>query len=99
MAIMKSKDGNNLVVDCSCGCDEGLRIRVDKFDTETFMIVSYVSGKFYDGQKAGFFKRFANKFKKIWRIITNKEYVYSEICMSKQDFKEFKEYLNDIENV
>ena len=95
MPIMKSKDGNDLVVDCSCGCDEGLRIRVDKFDQDTFMIVSYINGKFYDGQKQGFFKRLGTKFKKIWRIITNKEYVYSEICMSKQDFKEFKEYLEE----
>ena len=36
MSVMRSKDGNNLVVDCKCGCDNGIRIRVDKEDEDTY---------------------------------------------------------------
>ena len=96
MSIMKSKDENNLIVDCSCGCDEGFRIRVDKDDDESYMIVSYVSGNFYKMQNMSLWKVFALKIKKIWRIIFNKDYIYSEICMTKSDFEEFKEYIDGI---
>ena len=38
MAVMKSKDGKHLLVDCECGCDEGLRIRINDFDEETYAL-------------------------------------------------------------
>lgn len=42
MSVMRSKDGSNLVVDCSCGCDNGIRIRVDKEDEDMyFFLVIY----------------------------------------------------------
>lgn len=50
MSVMRSKDGNNLVVDCNCGCDDGLRIRVDKDDFDYYFIMSYTSGSFYREQ-------------------------------------------------
>lgn len=58
MWLMRSKDGNNLVVDCKCGCDNGIRIRVDKE-------------------------------KKIWSIIRNKDYHYSDIspALSRRDYE------------
>ena len=97
MAVMKSKDESNLIVDCCCGCDEGLRIRVDKDDSENYMIVSYTSGNFYKLQNLTMFKALALKLKKIWRIIRSKDFIYSEICMTKTDFEEFKEYINSID--
>lgn len=97
MAVMKSKDGNNLIVDCSCGCDEGLRIRMDKFDDETYSILTYTNGNFYRDQNEKFFRTLGKKLKKIWRIIRNKDYYYSEICMTKADFQELKDYLLSIE--
>ena len=97
MSVMKSKDGNNLVVDCSCGCDEGIRIRVDKSDDENYSILTYTNGNFYRDQNEKFFRTLGKKLKKIWRIIRNKDYYYSEICMTKADFQEFKEYLLSVE--
>ena len=95
MAIMKSKDGKNLVVDCDCGCDEGFRIRV-KEDYDSFVFLSYLNGNFYRDQNEKFWRVFCKKCKKIWRIIRNKDYMYSEIIMNKNDFKEFQEYIKNI---
>lgn len=97
MAVMKSKDGKNLIVDCNCGCDEGLRIRINEFDEDTYAILTYTSGNFYKNQKLSCWSIFKLKCKKIWRIIRGKDYCYSEILVSKEEFKELKEYLNEVE--
>lgn len=35
--------------------------------------------------------------KKIWAIIRNKDYYYSEICMTRKDFETFREYINEVD--
>ena len=97
MSVMISKDGNNAVVDCSCGCSEGLKIRVDKFDEDNYFLVSYTNGSFYRDQNESIWHVIGKKLKKIWCIIRNKDYCYSEICMTKTDFEEFKKFLLSIE--
>ena len=97
MAIMKSDDGKELVADCSCGCGEGLRIKVNKFDTETYSILSYISSNFYRDQDHSVLSVIGKKLKKIGHVIRGKDYCYSEILMSKQEFEEFKAYINSIE--
>lgn len=97
MSVMKSKDGTNLIVDCDCGCDTGFRVRIDKQDNESYFLVSYTNGNFYRDQNLNFWRVFCKKIKKIWHIITNKDYRYSEIIMSKQDFKEFQDYIINID--
>ena len=89
MAVLKSEDGKELLVDCSCGCNEGLRISIKK-DEDGYAYLSYVSGNFYNGQGS----TFARKLKKIWRILRGKDYVYSEICMTEAEFEEFKDYIS-----
>lgn len=37
---------------------------------------------------------FFEKLKKIWAIICNKDFYYSDIVLTKDDFKEFKEWVN-----
>lgn len=88
MATLKTKDNKEMMIVCKCGCDEGIRIKIDtEFDDYAYM--TYVSGNFYREQ--GFFK----KLKKIWNIILNKDFCYSEIIMSKEDFEEYKKWINE----
>lgn len=96
MAVMRSKDGNDLVVDCSCGCDNGIRIRVDKEDNDSYFFLSYTSGNFYRESSDKIWCVIYRKLKKIWYIIRNKDYHYSDICMSKDEFKEFQAYISSI---
>lgn len=95
MAIMKSKDGKNLIVDCNCGCDEGLRIRINEFDEDTYAILTYTSGNFYKDQKLSCWSIFKLKCRKIWRIIRGKDYCYSEILVSKEEYNELKDFINN----
>lgn len=87
---------DNIYVDCHCGCDEGLRIIIDEEDPyDLYFIVTLTSGNFYKEQE-NWRDRFKLKCKKIWSIIRNKDFHYSEICMTKEEFEEFRTVINNV---
>lgn len=93
MAVLKSTDGNEMILSCSCGCNEGLHFRLDKDDEDDlYFCATYLSGDFYKEQE----NRIWKKLQKIWAIIRNKDYFYSELCMSKEMFMEFRAYIDSI---
>lgn len=93
---MKSKNGKDLIIDCNCGCDEGLRMRISEYDDDSYCILSYTSGNFYKDQNQTVGQVVSTKAKKIWRVLRNKDYCYSEIIMTKDEFKEFQEYIANL---
>lgn len=97
MAVLKSKDGKELLVDCNCGCNDGVRLRIDNEDFDFYCFMSYTNGNFYRDQGDTLFHVICKKLKKIWAIIKNKDYYYAEVVMDKNEFDEFKEYINSIE--
>jgi hypothetical protein len=97
MAVLKSKDGTELLVDCNCGCNDGVRLRIDNDDFDFYCFMSYINGSFYRDQNDTMWYVFLKKIKKILAIIRNKDFYYAEIIMNKNEFKEFKEYINSIE--
>lgn len=97
MAVMKSKNSNDLVVDCRCGCDTGIRIRIDKDDEDSYCFLTYTNGNYYREQSDKLWCVIYKKLNKIWHIFRNKDYYYSDICMTKAEFKEFQEYVSSIE--
>ena len=96
MAVMRNKDGNELYVDCYCGCNDGIRLKVDKDEFDFYYFLSYTNGNWYRDQTS-IWMTFCNKLKKIWAIIRNKDHYYAEITMTKEDFDELKEYINSID--
>lgn len=94
MAVLKSKDGKELLVDCNCGCNDGVRLRIDNEDFDFYCFMSYTNGNFYKEQDERFFRIICKKLKKIWAIIRNKDFYYAEVMMNKDEFNEFKEYIN-----
>lgn len=96
MAVLKNKDGKELHIDCYCGCDHGIRFRVDKEDCNYYCFMTYTNGNFYSEQDETIWRVFCKKLKKIWAIIRNKDYYYSDIVMTKDEFDEFREYINSI---
>lgn len=92
VAVLKSGDGKELIVSCRCGCDEGIHIKIDE-SYEDFAYQAFTNGNFYKEQY-GAFGILKVKFKKIWAIIRNKDYYYSDIVMSREDFHEFKKWIN-----
>lgn len=104
MAILKSGDGKELIVSCSCGCDEGVHIIIEKdhidgldAKTDTFAYVTCLSGNFYREQEMTILDVVKIKFRKIWAIIHNKDFYYSEVCMTRKDFETFREYINGVD--
>ena len=86
----------HIYVDCHCGCDSGLRIRIEPFDhSDMYCFISYTSADWNTNQLSCW-KVLKTKLKKIWAIIRNKDYAYSEICLTKQEFEDFKAFLNDV---
>mgnify|MGYP001064262645 FL=1 len=89
MAVLKTEDENSLVVLCKCGCDDGIRITVEKTDDEDYWYQTYLSGNWYKEQGT-----LLAKLKKIWAVIRNKDFYYSEIAMGKDDWETYKEWVN-----
>lgn len=94
MSVFKNiNDKTEMIVSCNCGCDEGLRFKVDKLDPEYYCVLTYTNGAFYREQNDTVWKVISKKLKKIWAIIRNKDYYYSEIIMSKNEFDDFRKRL------
>lgn len=92
MSVFLNKEKTELVVTCHDGCGETAHIQMVD-DDGTYFFMSYMNGNFYKEQ-CGVFGTFKEKCKKIWAIIRNKDYYYSDIVMKKDEFETFKEYIN-----
>lgn len=99
MALMISKDEQEAVLTCMCGCDDAVHIKICKEfeDDESFSFLTFMKSNWYSEQDETILKTITKKMKKIIAIICSKDFYYSEIVMSKDDFIQFKEYINSIE--
>ena len=93
MAVLRNKDNTEFYIDCDCSCDTGIRFRINKDEFGEYCFMSYTNGNFY-AEQSGTLRK---KLKKIWAIIRNKDFYYSDIILNKEQFEEFKEYLNGIQ--
>lgn len=84
-----NENENECIVTCQCGYGEGIRCVVNKDDDNEYIYQLIMDAK-WNTEQQGFFW----KLRKIWAVIRNKDYYYSEICMSKEEFIKFKEWLN-----
>lgn len=94
MAVLKNKDNTELLVDCNCGCEEGIRFRIDKDDYDYYCIMTYTNGNFYKEQGETVLQVIRKKLRKIWAIIRNKDFYYSEVILTQKDWEEYKEWIN-----
>ena len=88
MAVFKNFKDDELIVSCKCGCDEGIHFKIHDYGDGDYAFLSYTNGNFYTQQRP-----FFEKLKKIWAIIWNKDFYYSDVVLTKDDFKEFKEWI------
>lgn len=95
VSILKSDDGKDLIVSCSCGCDNGVRINI-KMDDDEYAWVTYMNGNWYRDQNKKIIYILRDKLKKIWAIIRSKDFYYSELLMTRKDFETFREYINAV---
>ena len=96
MAVMVSKDKKEMIITCKCGCENAIHVRVDDTDKDydCYAIQTYMNGNWYRDQDDRIFRSICRKLKKIWPIIRNKDFYYSDVLMSREDFQKYKEYIN-----
>ena len=96
MSVMISGDKKELIVTCKCGCQDTIHIKVDynDEDADCYAIQTYMSGNRYRDQDDRVLRCIGRKLKKIWAIIRNKDYYYSDVLMSREYFQKYKEYMN-----
>lgn len=81
---------NKYVTFCKCGCCNGVVLKFDNEDNE--LSIQLVSDNFYLAQIKGKMS-LKEKIKRIWYIITNKEYCYFDILIDKEKLEEFKKFV------
>lgn len=96
MAVMISDDKKELIITCKCGCQDTIHIKVDDEDKEAdhYAIQTYMNGNWYRDQDDRVLRCIGRKLEKILAIIRNKDYYYSDVLMSCEDFRKYKEYIN-----
>lgn len=98
MSVMMSKDKKELIVTCNCKCGDTIHFCKIEEDTnysdKEYAFLTYLNSNWYREQNKKTFRIIGEKIKKIWCIIRNKDFYYSDILMSKEDFEQFKEYIN-----
>ncbi len=96
MSVMISNDKKELIVNCKCGCQDTIHIKVDDEDKDDdyYAIQTYMNGNWYRDQADRVLRTIGRKLKKIWAIIRNEDYYYSDVLMSREDFMKYKEYIN-----
>lgn len=81
---------NEYVTFCKCGCGNGVIFKFDNEDDE--LSVQLVSDNHYTMQNNGKIS-IKEKLRRIWYIITGKEYCYFDILMDKNELHEFKKFV------
>lgn len=94
MAVFFNKAKDELIVNCNCGCEDTVHLRIDTNDYDYYAIWTYLNGNFYTDQNATVFKTIGKKLKKIWAIIRNKDYYYSDVVMNRAEFMELVDFIN-----
>lgn len=89
MAVFKNFENDELIISCNCGCDEGIHFKIADYKDGDYAFITFTNGNYYSDKNS-----FFDKLKKILAIIRNKDYYYSDIIMTKDDFKKFKEWVN-----
>lgn len=55
MAVLLSKDKKELIVSCSCGCEDSFHLTIDCDDDTDYAFLSYMNGDFYRNKNTSFF--------------------------------------------
>lgn len=99
--ILYNEDNTEKVAYIRCECmTHGIEISKLKFDEPNIpsdIIITMYTDNFYGEQKENFFKRWKDKFVKIFYILRGKAYrIESDIVLSETDLEELIEVLKKI---
>ena len=98
MAVLFDKDKNEMIMTCDCGCGTAINMKIEKeeLDDNHFWLISYIPGSSWYIAQYKALDVIKVKVKKIWNIIRSKDHHYSEIYISKEEFKQFRDFVNSV---
>lgn len=97
--IFKGNDKHTkvVIVNCNCGCDEAIQIKKLVYDVkdEDEYYLSILAGEFGSTQR-GIFRTIGHRIKLAWKMLRGKEYLLTEIVMTKEELEEYKKVLGEL---
>ena len=88
---MEGRDSKYCVAYCKCGCGNGVVLKVDD-DGDSGISLQLVSDNFYSGRNNNR-NTIKEKLKRIWYVISGKEYRYFDLYFDKNELEEFKDFV------
>ncbi len=98
MSLFLTKDKKEIIVTCKCGCDQAFHITITDEDDDFYCLMCFLRANYDTEHNFGPWRAFKIKAKKIWSILIGKDYCYSDVLISKEEFKQFKDYVNSFED-
>lgn len=89
MSVFTTENDNEIIIECGCGCGEGVLLSVCKDDSEYYFYQMVLDAR-WNTERYGLLW----KFKKLWAVLWNKDYLYSEAALTKDEFQKFKDWMN-----
>ena len=90
----KNKDNEKMIiVNCDCGCEE--KLSISKIDEADRFYMTLHSCQFYTKQE-GIFKIIIHRIKTAFMMLLGKEYLLTDIVLTKEDINKLKDNLEDI---
>lgn len=97
--IFKGNDKHTkvVIVNCNCGCDEAIQIKKLVYDVkdDDEYYLSILAGEFGSTQR-GIFRTIGHRLKLAWKMLRGKEYLLTEIVMTKEELEEYKKVLGEL---
>lgn len=98
MSLLMTKDKKEIIVTCTCGCHNSFHIIIDTEDGEDYAFMCFMKGNWYtEYERSSPWSALKLKLKKVWYVLRGKDYYYSDTIMSREDFEEFKRYVNQFD--
>ena len=97
MAVLMTNDKKEIIVTCDCGCKSAVNIQIEDMadlGDDQYAFLCFMKANYYTECNNNPWRAFKIKMRKIWHILRGKDYCYSDTIMTKEDFEEFKRYIN-----
>lgn len=97
--VFKGEDKHTkvVIVNCNCGCDEAVQIKKLVYDVneDDEYYLSILAGEFGATQR-GIFRTIGHRIKLAFKMLFGKEYLLTEIVMTKEELEEYKKALGEL---
>lgn len=44
MAVFKNFNEDELIIDCDCGCDQGIHFKIADYDNDNYILMTFTNG-------------------------------------------------------